>query len=378
MSRAEETVRPADAGLAPLPHIDEEDLVVLAYEGIAAFPGERQQAIHQHLDACPECSSSLAEARRGLQSTQQGSDARSFALLRAGDRVADRYRIVRYVASGGMGDVYEAEDLRLPGTTVALKTLNVAGAGDERAVRRLAREAQVALLVSHPHACRVHHYDVHALPKQRGDVHFLTMEFVEGETLGERLRHTGPLSCDGASALSLQVLDALATAHHRGLLHRDLKSSNIMLRSAPAEESAMNAVIMDFGLAKPVFERGERLTTNSRAFIGSAHYASPEQLMGERLTPGTDIYSFGVVLFEALTGKLPFRGEGALQTALLRVDHPAPGLSTLRQDLPRQWEAIVARCLERQVESRFASARQLRRAIESIPAGRRFIPRWLW
>lgn len=368
----------ANRVLAPAPHIDEEDLVVLAHEGVGAFTSEQLEALHRHLDECRECSSSLAEARRGLQSTQREAEAQRFTLLRAGDKVADRYRVVRYVASGGMGDVYQAEDLLLPGTTVALKTLNASVAGDERAVRRLAREAQVALRVSHPHACRVHHYDVHTLPKQRGDVHFLTMEYVDGDTLGERLRQSGPLSSSEAIELSLQALDALATAHHQGLLHRDLKSSNIMLRAAAAEGSAMNAVIMDFGLAKPVFEPEARLTTNSRAFLGSADYASPEQLMGEALTPGTDIYSFGVVLFEALTGKLPFRGGGALETALLRVDHPAPDLATQRKGLPRQWAAVVARCLERRVNARFASARELRRAIERISVSRRFVPSWRW
>lgn len=357
-------------------HVSEEDLLVFALEGQASFSAEMQQKIHEHLDVCESCTSCVAEARRELGSCQNGPSSGHVRLLRRGDLLSDRYRITRYVASGGMGDVYQAQDTRLSDTVIAIKTLNIAGAGEASAISRLVREAKVALKVSHPQACRVHHYDVHLLPRHQGEVHFLTMEWIDGVTLSDHLEAHGPLSLPEAKAFSLQVLSALAAAHKSGILHRDLKPSNIMLRQNNSESCEINAVIMDFGLAKPLFESGDQLTPISSAFLGSAKYASPEQLMAEKLTPSSDLYSFGVVLFEALTGQLPFRGSGALETALMRVDEPAPQMSMPQAGVQIDWQRLVARCLERKTNKRFESAEALVVAAEALLSPAKW--RWDW
>lgn len=347
-------------------HLLEESLVVLALEGLAAFPESERASIHAHLDVCAECRGALAEVRRGEEPEKPRRPA-EMRLFAAGTLVAGRYKIVRYINGGGMGDVYEAEDTRVSGSPIALKTISAVAADEESAIRRLEREVRTALLVSHAHACRVHHLDVHRLPGHQGTIHFITMELIDGETLQERIKRGGPLREACALELAKQLLGALTAAHRKGVLHRDLKPSNVMLRRG----ERVDGVVMDFGLAKTLEEPVDARITDSSAFVGSASYAAPEQLVGDPLTAATDIYAFGIVLFEALTGRLPFERQGALRSALQRLEQKAPRPSAFAPQLSPGWDRIVGRCLERDAKRRFASASEVERALGSLRLGGR-------
>ncbi len=344
-------------------HIPAEEIALLALQGVKAFPEERHAELHAHLDRCEECAGALAEVRRSVDSGV-GQAFSSRRLLAQGVLVAGRYRIVRYIASGGMGEVYEAEDTSMAHTPVALKTVSASAADEPSAIRRLEREARTAMLVSHPHACRVYHFDVHRLPRDQGLIHFITMELILGETLRERLQRSGPLSDAEVLDLSKQLLGALGAAHARKVLHRDLKSSNVMLRRGSS--TSIDGVVMDFGLAKGLDAGEEAHITNSRAFVGSATHASPEQLLGRDLTEASDLYAFGVVLFEALTGTLPFDAKGTLQMALQRLEMPAPKVSSLRPGVSPHWDRIVGRCLERDLSRRFRSTAEVEQALAPL------------
>lgn len=349
-------------------HIEEEWLLVLASEGIAAISASEHAAIHRHLDVCRQCSELLGTLSCGVHSTQQALPSGPPRLLQSGELLAGRYRVARYIASGGMGEVYEVEDEMLDGRRLALKCLAPSLSDDEVAVRRMAREVALAREISHRNVCRVHHFESHRFADRRGTLHFLTMELVEGEALSERLRRSGPLDEGEAKQLALQLLDALEAAHDKGVLHRDIKCSNVMLRAGSGDARSIDVALMDFGLAKGVGREATQITRDSAAFVATPAYASPEQITGGPLTSATDLYSMGVLLFEALTGRLPFEAEGALPTAVARLQRAAPRPRQLRSDLHADWDEFIGQCLERNPSRRPASARALKRRLESLGA----------
>jgi tetratricopeptide (TPR) repeat protein/TolB-like protein len=292
-----------------------------------------------------------------------GPDTAASPSLEAGSLVARRYRIVRFLGAGGMGEVYEAQDVDLGGA-VALKTIRP-GTSAPALVQRFKREIQLARQVTHPHVARTFDVGYHDRGPGRPPLTFLTMELLAGETLADRLRR-GPIPAAEVLPLAVAMASGLAAAHAAGVVHRDFKPGNVML--VPGS-SAPRVVITDFGLAQALSE-GDRTESG---IVGSPAYMAPEQVTQGPVSPATDVYAFGVVLYEALTGSRPFGGPGDLPIvqALKRVGRRPPSPRTLVADLDPGLERLVMACLEPDPALRPASAALLLDALE----GRSELPR---
>lgn len=266
----------------------------------------------------------------------------------AGERIAGRYEILRFVARGGMGEVYEARD-ELIGERVALKT---ARRGSTARAARLANEVRVARRVSHHNVCRVYDLGRARNPGAAG-VSYLTMEFVVGQSLGSRLAR-GALPYDVACTVACSLLEGLGAVHRARIIHRDLKSENIMLR----EGLASDVVLMDFGLARPFGEAPEPSTKNPAQLSGTLSYMAPEQLLGEEETFATDVFAFGMVFYEMLTGTLPFgaRSGSPLSSAMRRLTEAPEPVGALCPEIPAELDAFVLSCLARDPQARPATA----------------------
>lgn len=338
-----------------------DDEVVLFAEG--CLPRERLELLEAHLDSCATCQHLINAVARALDSVRESSTLGGYSSLFApGSVVANRYRIERFLARGGMGEVYEAFDQELS-ERVALKTVVSTACDSPRAERKLKGEVQLARRISHPNVCRIYDLGVHEPSGGRARVHFLTMEFIEGESLGRRLK-SGPLPSDEASAIARQLLGALAAAHEAGVLHRDFKSDNVMLRRAG---STAEAVITDFGLARALDPCRPARVSDSTHMVGSPAYMAPEQVMGHELGAETDVFAFGVVFFEMLTGKLPFEGDSAIVAAMSRLSRTADAPSNVLEGLTRRYDELVLKCLQRERKRRFADARSVLAALEALP-----------
>jgi serine/threonine protein kinase len=290
---------------------------------------------------------------------------RTSSALTSGQILAGRYRVGAFLGRGSIGEVYEAEDLELAGR-VAIKILRPELARDERVVRRFQREIQLTRLVPHPNVCRmvdlVHHQDTAAGEPARV---FLTMELLRGETLEDLIVRQGPLRPAEALPIVRQITAGLAAAHAAGVVHRDLKSSNVFLVTSP---TGSRAVVTDFGLAWSAESEATATLTVTGELIGSPAYMAPEQVRGETASPVTDVYALGVVLFEMMAGQLPFVGKSAFYTALKRLREPAPSPRTLVPDLDPVWEEVILRCLERAPADRFAAMGDVVSALDGVPA----------
>ena len=271
-----------------------------------------------------------------------------------GTTLADRYRIVSPLGKGGMGEVYSAEDLRL-GQTVALKFLPRSLAQTEEARERFTREVRLARQVSHPNVCRVFDIGEISEPGDAGKTithTFLTMEFVDGEDLASLMRRIGRLSPDKAVEIARQLCAGLAAAHEHGIIHRDLKPANIML------DGRGRVRITDFGLAGLAAE-----IEGAEARAGTPAYMSPEQFAGGEVTPKSDLYSLGLVLYEIFTGKRPFDASSGEEMARLRDKSAPTAPSQLVKDLDPLIERVILRCLEKDPAKRPASALQVAAAL---------------
>jgi serine/threonine protein kinase/tetratricopeptide (TPR) repeat protein len=282
--------------------------------------------------------------------------------LVSGELLSGRYRIEQMLGRGGMGEVYQAHD-EFVHEQVALKTLRPDMAMDAEFVQRFRREVQLSRKVTHPNVCRVFDVGIHAGRSGR-PVHFYTMELLDGETLAARLRRTGPLSTGEGYRLATQLGAGLAAAHAVGIVHRDFKSGNVMLCDR-------GAVIMDFGLARVSVAAGPRgessALTVTGQLAGTIAYMSPEQLAEETVTPSSDIYSLGIVLFEMMTGRLPFNNTHIIQSAMQRASESGPDVGLLAPALDPAWTAAISGCLQRD------PARRFRHVLEVVEALR---PRW--
>lgn len=271
----------------------------------------------------------------------------SRSMCAAGDVLAGRYRIVRFIARGGMGEVYEAEDTELR-ERVALKTIRPEIASDEASIARFKREMQLARKVTHPNVDRSFDLGYHGRTGADA-ITFLTMELLEGETLSDRLKRTGRMDTTEALPLVEQMVAAMAAAHKVGIVHRDFKSANVML--VPSEDGT-RAVVTDFGLARGP-ARGDSTATASGAILGTPDTMAPEQVEGGAITPATDIYSLGIVLYQMVTGALPFAGDSPLAIAIKRLKEAPSSPRVHVPDLDPRWEAVILRCLERNPGDRF-------------------------
>jgi tRNA A-37 threonylcarbamoyl transferase component Bud32/TolB-like protein len=286
----------------------------------------------------------------------------------AGELVAARYRVVRFLAQGGMGEVYEVEDLELR-EAVALKTVRPEAAADSMAVERFRREIQLARKVTHPNVCRI--FDVYYHRPAGGGgpaVIFLTMELLVGETLATRLRCDGPLPAGEALAIARQICLGLDAAHQVGVIHRDLKPGNIVL--VPGR-GGWRAVVTDFGLARLDGGNDPAAPTLTVAggLVGTPAYLAPEQVEGGEITTAVDIYALGIVLYEMATGTVPFVGDSVLATAVKRLKELPVSPRVHAPHLDPRWEAAILRCLARDPADRFASALDVLAALTAPEAG---------
>jgi len=264
----------------------------------------------------------------------------------------DRYRILRKVGAGGMANVYLAEDQEL-GRRVAIKVLDERHASDEQFVERFRREAQNAAGLSHPNIVSV--YD-------RGEAqgsYYIAMEYVEGRTLKELLVARGPSPVGLAIDYTRQILAALRFAHRNGIVHRDIKPHNVIV------DSEGRVKVMDFGIARA----GASQMTEAGSIIGTAQYLSPEQARGAPVDQSSDLYSTGIVLYELLTGKVPFTGETPVEIAMKHLSQPPEPPSALRPEIPRDLDYAVLRALAKDTAERYRTAEEMDSDLERIDRG---------
>ena len=276
------------------------------------------------------------------------------------DVIADRYRIIRFIARGGMGEVYEAEDLTLHGR-LALKTIRPEIAADPNAVDRFKREINVARRITHPNVSRIYDVGIH---RAATETMFLTMEFLAGDTLQSRIISGGRMSEQEALPLVEQIASGLAAAHDAGIIHRDFKSANVML--VPSASNGLRAVVTDFGLARPATSEAGMLTLSEAGMVmGTPAYMAPEQVEGQRLTAAADIYAFGIVLYEMVTGKRPFTGDTPLSVAVRRLTNAPRPPREIVPSLDPAWDTAIIRCLERNPADRYQRATEVVHALRS-------------
>jgi hypothetical protein len=309
----------------------------------------------------------LADLRRLLELHQEENltlDRRPVALpdltplfstraLTIGQVLHNRFEILDFLGEGGIGEVYLALDRTL-NQKLALKTLHPFRAAEESTRERFKREINLARRITHPNVCRIH--DFYEDPQSAS---FLTMEFLEGETLGQALTRRQKLPFDEIRPIVTQVAAALDAAHALGIVHRDLKPSNIMLC-----DGGGRAVLMDFGLATLVHQHDPSGATLPSSALGTPAYMSPEQLEGRKVTPASDVYALGVVLYELLTGTAPHRGLSPLAIAARRVQEPPPSPRAIEPSTPARWDAAVRRALALAPNERFARAGEFIRALD--------------
>src|SRR6266571_2684289 len=276
------------------------------------------------------------------------------------EEVASRYRVVERLGAGGMGEVYLAEDLRLR-RQVALKVLPPRG--DEAARARLLREARVASSLSHPNIAVI--YEIDDVEGPGGRTSFIAMEYVPGRTLSQFARGRS-LSAAEILPLVRQIAEALAEAHDRGVVHRDVKSSNVMVTDSGRVK------VLDFGLAKytPPVAEGEstwtRRADGDGALVGTVAYMSPEQALGRELDARTDIFSLGVVFHELLAGELPFPGANAIEVIDAILHRDPPPLAPSGESLVPELQRVLKKMLAKDRAERYQTMRELGRDLDAL------------
>jgi eukaryotic-like serine/threonine-protein kinase len=271
--------------------------------------------------------------------------------------VDGRYRVIRRLGSGGMADVYMAEDQQL-GRKVALKLLYRRFAEDLQFVERFRREASSAAGLQHPNIVGI--FD-------RGEwdgTYYIAMEYIEGRTLKDIIREQGPAPTEAAVDIALQILRAIRFAHRRGVVHRDIKPHNVMI------DSEGRAKVTDFGIARA----GASDMTETGSIMGTAQYLSPEQAQGRPVDARADVYSIGIVLYEMLTGQVPFDAESAVTVALKQVSEPPVPPSQINPSITPALEAVVLRAMEKEPERRFVDADEFIAALEAARTGEVLAP----
>ena len=269
-----------------------------------------------------------------------------------GQTLANRYELIERVGEGGMAVVYRARD-GLLGRIVAIKILREQFASDSEFLTRFRLEARAAASLSHPNVVNI--YDV---GEDRG-VHYIVMEYVQGRNLKEMIRSRKPMPVAEACAIGLQIARALEAAHQRELVHRDIKPHNILIMPDGTVK------VTDFGIAQAASSAS---LTQTGTVIGSVHYFSPEQARGESVDAASDIYSLGVVMYEMVTGRLPFTGDNPVAVALKHLqERPIPP-SHLNPDVPAALERMILKMLAKEKADRYRSAAQLIQDLRGVKA----------
>ncbi len=269
------------------------------------------------------------------------------------ESLSKKYKVEGFIGKGGFSQVFLLED-RILKRKCALKVLSsqVTGFSSE-AMERFLREARLYAELEHPNIVPI--YDVGF----EGNRAYIIMKYIEGRNLRDIISRSGALPLEAALRISRDILSALAYMHRKGIVHRDIKPSNIII-----EESTGKAILADFGLAKRM-DAVTRLT-RSGELLGTPHYLSPEQAKGDKVTPASDVYSFGITLFEMLTGKLPFNGESPLQILWKHVREPLPPISRYNPSLPSEVVRIVQKATEKKPSNRYPSAAEMLADIEAL------------
>ncbi len=273
--------------------------------------------------------------------------------LTTGSTFAGRYQIIEELGKGGMGKVYRAVDKKL-NEEMALKLIKPEIASDKKTIGRFSNELKLARKISHRNVGRM--YEL--MEEER--THFITMEYVPGEDLKSFIRRAGPLSAGKTIFIAKQVCDGLAEAHHLGIVHRDLKPQNIMI------DKEGNARIMDFGIARSVMGKG---ITGAGVMIGTPEYMSPEQAEVKDVDQRSDIYSLGVILYEMVTGRVPFEGETPLGIAMKHKSEMPKDPKELNAQIPESLSRVILACLEKNKDKRYQSASEVRSELENIEKG---------
>ncbi|WP_368504025.1 Stk1 family PASTA domain-containing Ser/Thr kinase [Alkalihalophilus sp. As8PL] len=267
-----------------------------------------------------------------------------------GNRIAGRYQILETIGGGGMANVYKALDVILD-RHVAVKVLQPQFSEDEQFIKRFRREAQAATSLNHPNVVNI--FDV----GEEGNTYYIVMEYVEGLTLKELIQQQGTLQVDQVLDLLKQMMAAIAHAHANQIIHRDIKPHNILVgRDGVAK-------VTDFGIARAI---SSATITHTNSVMGSVHYLSPEQARGGHITYRSDIYSLGIVLFEMVTGTLPFKGDTAVSIAIKHLQNEVPSAKALVPDLPQSIENVIRKATIKDPQKRYPSIHEMEEDVETV------------
>jgi len=260
--------------------------------------------------------------------------------LKTGSTLAGRYEIIEELGKGGMGRVYKAFDKEI-NEKIALKLIRPEIAANKKIINRFQNELKIARKIAHRHVCRMYDLGKHE------DIRFITMEYVSGEDLKKSLVRMGPLIVKKAVSIGKQICQGLSEAHRLGIIHRDLKPHNIMI------DEEGNTRIMDFGIS--LFQTSEGIT-DSGVVVGTPKYFSPEQVEGKQLDQRSDIYAFGIILYEMVTGHVPFEGDTALVIAHKHLSESPRDPSEFNSQIPEQLSRLILKCIEKDPEKRYQTA----------------------
>ncbi len=261
-----------------------------------------------------------------------------------------RYQVLKEIGRGGMGIVFQAHDKQL-NEQVALKIISPMLSSDPEALERLKREVSSARRISHPNIIRI--YDI----GESSGLHFVSMEFFPGQNLKEYIRSNGALSLIQGSQIVLQICEGLEAAHGQRIIHRDLKSQNVLIGPTG------NIKIIDFGLARSIYMEG---MTATGLILGTPEYMAPEQVSGKKVDERADIYSLGIILYEIFTGRLPFRGESAISVGFQQVKDDPVLPRELNPQVPEELQRIILKALQKEPHKRYPTITELRQDFEGV------------
>ncbi len=325
---------------------DELGKLARVFDGMIVEVEARERRLR---DQVSDLRSEIEAARGASRSAEEpGVD---FASLSPGERFADRYEVIDAIGGGGMGMVYRARDLELD-EEIAIKTLRPEMVSDAALVDRFKTEIRLARKISHRNVVRTHDFG------ESSGVYYLTMEYVEGITVRELIDSRGQLGVSSTLAIGSQLAESMEVAHEQGVIHRDIKPQNLLLDADGVLK------VMDFGVAR-LAERTTSLT-EAGLIVGTPAYMSPEQLLSESTEASSDLYSAGVLLYECLTGKLPFEAESTISLIgrVLNIE-PSPPVE-INADIPDALSALILELLAKKPEERLASAKELRERLSQI------------
>jgi serine/threonine protein kinase/tetratricopeptide (TPR) repeat protein len=301
---------------------------------------------------CSECGTQLTAAEKMSAPVTETLETPKEELT-TGSTFAGRYQIIEELGKGGMGKVYKAQDTDLK-EKVAIKLLKPEIAADKKTIERFRNELKFARKIRHKNVCQM--YDLN----KEGGTHYISMEYVDGKDLKSMIRMMGQLSAGKTIFIAKQVCDGLAEAHRLGVIHRDLKPQNIMV------DEEGNARIMDFGIARSLKTKG---ITATGVMIGTPEYMSPEQVEGKEVDQRSDIYSLGVILYEMVTGRVPFEGDTPFTIGVKHKSETPKDPKELNTQLPEDLDRVILRCLEKDREKRYQSAGEVRAELTRIEKG---------